>query len=372
MDPLNLPNPSRTLTHNVYHTEPVVECYNYVITRSLTGTSLKIGRSTVNSSGSDLDWEWNELSGPRDTYITSRPCAAYVLGTLHVFARCGDMKIWHRSLVPDPNGMGNDVWDPEWQDLNGISLSPPVVVYSDTRLSVLARGTDSKLYQRRFDANVSGQGFIAWEQVPVGDIGRQPSSFVMYSDPTVNTHRSMMGGPTAVFAKGNDGHSWGRLWDADRQFWTDWQDLGGRLTSDVCAIHDKDYRGYHLFGRDENMALMYQWWNVNQNPTGQWTSLRKGGWLGSGAVGFLSDEGTGHTLHLIARGRNMKLYYKRYDAKIHFEDNDEVWQLISPLSSTIAPTEPTISYSNTNAYIFLPSLTADLLYVHGMVSIIIP
>ena len=165
-----------------------------------------------------------------------------------------------------------------WGDsLGGIITSDPaVVVNSDGRLEVFARGTDNALWHIWQTAPHAGP-WSAWASLG-GIITSDPATFVN-SD-----------GRIEVFARGTDNALW-HIWQTAPHTgpWSAWASLGGIITSDPAVADNSDGR-LEVFARGTDNALWHIWQTVpHAGPWSAWGSL--GGGITSDPVVIDNSDG---------------------------------------------------------------------------------
>lgn len=192
-----------------------------------------------------------------------------------------------------PNGCWvRSRWQATWQPLGGILTSAPAAVYTGgadtsrnlTRMSVFVRGTDNALWQRKWD----GSRWSDWENLG-GVLSSAPTAVSRAAD------------RVDVFVRGTDNQLWQRSWDGTR--WSAWQQpVRGTLTSaPSCASNAAN--SIHCFARGGANQLVYT----------SWDGIRWGDWRDLGGV--LADApaaAVGGDLGAMAfvRATNNELMYK--------------------------------------------------------------
>ena len=162
---------------------------------------------------------WEGLGGA----MTSRPvCLHSGYGRIDCFARNGEHALGHIWRNRDQPWSG-------WQSLGGtITGAPECVSWGARRMDCYARGGDGALWRRSFNSRTwtdwqSLEGFIdsaGWD-------GQISCTFR-----TARTGDSIDGrDPHLIdcFVRGQEGALWRRALDGET--WSDWQNLGGMLTS---------------------------------------------------------------------------------------------------------------------------------------------
>jgi hypothetical protein len=106
-----------------------------------------------------------------------------------------------------------------------------------------------------------------------------------------------------VFARGQNNHLWHRYWNGAR--WSEWEDLGGVLTTGPAAVSWGPNR-IDVFARGQNQAL----WHI------YWDGIRWSAWEDLGGV--LTSEPAvaswgANRLDVFGRGQNQALWHKYWD-----------------------------------------------------------
>lgn len=176
-------------------------------------------------------------------------------------------------------GAGWSRWD-IWNYLAGASTSPPVVITpSNSKLLVLIRSTDNKLYTRQETA-AGSRSFGAWVQVP--HLNSSGQTLAAFSGRPAMVRRS--DGRVALYATDINGQLWEALQSSSTSSsWNRWQALssptGIKLrNSPVVAMMNSG--AFVAFSAGSNNHLYCR---VQANGTwGAWTDL--GGALAGGDV----------------------------------------------------------------------------------------
>ena len=180
--------------------------------------------------------------------------------------------------------------------------SAAAVVSSNGDLRVFVVADDGHLWGRRYDA--AAQAWAGWNDNGSAGGGLQGS---------VSAHISN-NGDIRVFVTAADNHLWSRRYDVIAQAWAGWNDngtAGGGFTSTAGSFDepDGDIRVYvvsengHAYGRRYDIAA------------GAWA-----GWsdVGTAGGGFVSGVGSltkpNGDIHVFAIAANDHLYGRRYDA----------------------------------------------------------
>lgn len=135
-----------------------------------------------------------------------------------------------------------------------------------------------------------GQGWSNWE-----DLGG-----VLTSAPTV---ASWQPNRLDVFVRGTDNALYHKWWDGSR--WLDWESLGGVLTSPPGAVSWGPNR-IDVFARGTDNTLFHKWWDGSR--WNDWESL--GGVLTSGPA--VSSRRT-NQLDVFVRGTGNRLYMRSWN-----------------------------------------------------------
>jgi hypothetical protein len=286
----------------------VVVAYNYLgridaFARSADNTLIHASQTAI---GMPLG-AWESLGG----VIESDPAVVSSGdGTLDVFAVGTDTAVWHIAQNGSTQNWSN------WQSLGGSVAGNPVAIsdFSDN-IVVLARGTDSALW---VNAQPTGQGpwtgfaslggYILSDPAVESDndlslrvvarggddtlwqIGQSAPGSLSWKPWSSMALESIIGSPIMlrytppnstsflleVFAVRSD-HSVARTVQtgSDSQFWSQWNSLGGYVTSRPAIAYNNDGR-LEVFARGGDKAL---WDNVQTSFDGPW-----GGWRSFGGV----------------------------------------------------------------------------------------
>ncbi|MGL4610435.1 MAG: M12 family metallopeptidase [Trueperaceae bacterium] len=195
---------------------------------------------------------WRELDS---TTIASDPAVAYWgPDHLNVFALSSNNTLLHKWYE-------NGGWSP-WVDLGGnLSSAPAAVSWGLGRVDVFARGVNGDLLIKSFQ-NENGWNENDW--VSLGGFLAPGSA------PAVASWKP---GRLDVFFRGADDALYHRAYENG---WSDWANLGGRLTSDPAAVSRKPGQ-IDVFARGTDAALYHKWFDAN--GWSDWYSL--GGTLSS-------------------------------------------------------------------------------------------
>ncbi|HYE12346.1 MAG TPA: sialidase [Patescibacteria group bacterium] len=107
-----------------------------------------------------------------------------------------------------------------------------------------------------------------------------------------------------VFGRGQNNALWHKWWDGSR--WSEWEDLGGVLTSAPAAVSWGPNR-IDVFGRGQNNSLWHKWWNGSS--WSQWEDLG-GGPISSAPAAASTGN---NRLEVFARGRNNQLLFRTWN-----------------------------------------------------------
>jgi hypothetical protein len=183
----------------------------------------------------------------------------------------------------------NGAWSGNWESLGGQSQivgGPDACSWGPNRLDVFARGTDSQLYHIWYHGN----GWSDWQSL----------GGTLTSDPTAV---SWGDGRIDVFARGSD-LSLQHIW-YDGGGWSNWESLGGILSSSPDAASWGPNR-LDVFVRGADGALWTLWYDGTWQG---WTSL-------GGAIAYATDPSSvalgPNRLAVIATGLDASLWIKNY------------------------------------------------------------
>lgn len=157
----------------------------------------------------DDTWsEWESLGG----ICASSPTAAYAVGMLDVYVLGIDGHLWRK------HSTSKDTWS-DWIDLGGTFTSGPAACpYSNMEVSIFVRGSDGALWYRR----AHGDSLTGWSSLH-GSPDSDPAA--------VNRGLWADSLDLEVFVRGPDDALWQRTYGPPTWQWSDWQRLGGILTS---------------------------------------------------------------------------------------------------------------------------------------------
>ncbi len=185
---------------------------------------------------------WQRL-GSMDTL--SGPGLSWEPGRhLDVFVRGTDNALYVHQYNP------NDGWVGPWQLDGQISSSPAAIALVNGPVHVFARGTDNALWHRWYD-----NGWQNWESLG-GPIGGQISS-----DPESGPSVSSWGPRRLdVFVRGTDNAVWRKWSDDGGVRWSNWESLGGTITSSPASI-SRAPNLIEVFVRGTDSKLYHIWWD---------------------------------------------------------------------------------------------------------------
>jgi hypothetical protein len=191
-------------------------------------------------------------------------------GNLLILARGADASLWYDA---QPQGQG---WT-GFTSLHGYILSDPgMELEDDYSLLVVARGGDEGLWQIG-QAAPGSLTWTGWTSLGLGSVTGTP--LILRSNPT-NSPTYLL----QVFAHRPDGSVAEAMQTAPNSlFWTDWNSLGGYLTSDPVIGENNDGR-LEAFGRGGDGALWNNEQTISNGPWGAWRSF--GGFLDQGLTAF--------------------------------------------------------------------------------------
>lgn len=193
-------------------------------------------------------WQGNVWSGWQrlgSTDILSGPGLSWEPGRLlGVFVRGGDNALYLHQYTP------NDGWVGPWPLDGQISSSPAAIALVDGPGHVFARGMDNALWHRWYD-----NGWQNWESLG-GPIGGQISS-----DPESGPSVSSWGPRRLdVFVRGTDDAVWHRWSEDGGVSWSNWESLGGIVTSSPASI-SRAPNQIEVFVRGTDSKLYHIWWD---------------------------------------------------------------------------------------------------------------
>jgi hypothetical protein len=162
---------------------------------------------------------WNSLGKPTTADVTFTPSATAPrdhLGSIHVFVKGSDAKLYYKRWISWRGGWGN------WHNLGGASTDSPGCV---SRGMIIATG----LYEQPIDCFIQANKIVLtiysrdqgdkWSNW--GSLGR-PSKYIdVDSSPTVASWDKYR---LDIFVKGSDDNMWTRFWNGNN--WSNWQNHG--------------------------------------------------------------------------------------------------------------------------------------------------
>ncbi len=186
------------------------------------------------------DWQrlgsMNTLSGPGLSWEPGRHLGVFVRGT--------DNALYLYQYNP------NNGWVGPWPLDGQISSSPAAIALVNGPVHVFARGTDNALWHRWYDG-----GWQNWESLG-GPLGGQISS-----DPESGPSVSSWGPRRLdVFVRGTDNAVWRKWSDDGGVRWSNWESLGGTVTSSPASI-SRAPNLIEVFVRGTDSKLYHIWWD---------------------------------------------------------------------------------------------------------------
>jgi hypothetical protein len=161
----------------------------------------------------DFNGTWGPWSGIGGAATSGIAVATVGTGAILAVRGIDNRAIWVNNRI-------GSTWT-GWTSLGGVSRSDPIVVTDPTGVWLFVRGGDDALYGNRFD----GSGWSGW----IGFGGRITSEPVgVYDAPSTNTH---------VVARGSDNRVYARRFTAAGPV-TDWVAMGGVAASDPTVVSD--------------------------------------------------------------------------------------------------------------------------------------
>jgi C1A family cysteine protease len=205
-----------------------------------------------------------------------------------------------------------------FETLGGVLTSTPnAVSWSENRIDVVARGTDSSVYHKWWD----GSHWNGWE-----NLGGQ-----IHGAPAIC---SWAKGRLDIFAVGLDHHLYHKWYQAG---WSNWEDLGGLLSSEPACVSWGPNR-IDIFARGMDCAMYHLWWNGVWHG---WESL--GGIITSAPA--VSSWASGR-LDCFARGTNNHLWHRWFSGG---------WSNWEDLGDNIFGNPGAVSWGPNRIDIFFPS-----------------
>ena len=226
-----------------------------------------------------------------------------------------------------------------WESLGGACVGRPSVTPIGDGLLVQVRGVSERPFVKRFENGAWSPGDMRWRRLP-GKITAEPEAlehadhvhlvargvsgraFFRHLDgdwiPVNDT--PIEGRPTLaalrdhgvqVFARGEDGRALHcPLGDGEVDDVRSWTDLGGRISSDVCAVSDHAAETVHVFARGISGRLFHKWYDGHswQPGASRWEDL--GGQGMGGASAACTPDGS---VHLLVTGISARPFHKHFD-----------------------------------------------------------
>jgi len=246
---------------------------------------------------------WPNQTGWADlggTMADSPVAVAWGAGHIDLVARGQDGHIYNKVWE-----QASGSWWPSqtgWSDLGGTMASSPVALtWGPGRLDVFARGQDGHVYSKVWEQSRGGwwPGQTAWSDLG-GAMDDAPAAVAWGP------------GHIDLVARGKDGHVYNKVWEQASGGWwpsqTEWADLGGTMDDSPIALTWGPGR-MDLFARGKDGHVYNKVWEQSRggwwpNQTG-WADL--GGAMASSPVAVA--WGAGH-IDLIARGKDGHVYNK--------------------------------------------------------------
>lgn len=261
-----------------------------------------------------IDWDkeevYDSLGGPPNNWSRSR-----VDG--NVFNKLTDDSLNYSAFDPDsvmgyniPASWTNDGFstspgsDPsptdisyigDWYPFGGFQRPSRRPASDDVR--VYARGISRRVFEKRWNGERWDPGQDDWELVRQGDISGHPgvTDFSKRSDDTTLVVRGVSGSPYVI--------------RRERGGWSDWKDLGGKITGNPTVIRTSDGTVW-AFVRGTSGRPFYK-----RRPDGQSWDTSPGGWtsLGGGITGLIGASDSGDSVGLAVRGTSGRVFVKWWD-----------------------------------------------------------
>jgi hypothetical protein len=172
-------------------------------------------------------------------------------------------------------GVGWAQWD-AWYDLGGVLVSTPVtLINSNSKLLIVGRGTDNRLYTRQETAPGS-KTFDAWYQIPSASTFVGKPALIRRGD-----------GLLAIYATDASGSVWETTQLTSGGTWGAWQALGtppGATLRDSPVLAVMNNGAFALFSTGTNHKLYTR---VQSGPLGAW-----GSWTDLGGAVLAGDRVT--------------------------------------------------------------------------------
>jgi hypothetical protein len=252
--------------------------------------------------------------------LVSAPAVAGFGNGVMAFGLASDGKIYiNQKTVMAHNGAWSGwAWNltPPATPLQG---DPAAVERSNGDISVLARSTDGKIWERVRQANGN---WTAWVQVGPGGSCTSPPSALRF------------GASVHVFCQASDGNVWRNTSSASLS-WQGWGMImtpppGKVMTADPPAVVDDGQGKLHHFVRVTDNSI---WGIVFNTGTGIWGSwFAMGGATNYGPAASSSGDGR---VDVFATGTNGQLYHSVFDPTRW----DDGWMLVQ--NSSVGNSKPT-------------------------------
>jgi hypothetical protein len=258
--------------------------------------------------------------------VTSSPLAAPAgYGEINLFAVDTSGTLWHTPI----NGSNN-----AWDSLGGVCTSSPAAVCpwnsSYFTIDVFVRGSDGALWWEYYQ-----NGWSNWHslggQVAVG------------TGPAV---ASWSAGRLDVFVEGTNGALYHKWSTNSGTSWSNWENLGGKLTSSPAATFDANVpyqatNSIYVFVRGTDGAVWQKNWNGTVSAWSSWTSL-------GGQVAPNTGPAVSQALFLFLQGTDHQLWFKSPSEGLGLSPN--------PWSNNLGG-KPSEALSNASpAAVMLPSM----------------
>ncbi|MFI7075661.1 hypothetical protein, partial [Micromonospora sediminicola] len=267
---------------------PRVIGYNNAIQIFARGTDNTLTYRSLGLSG----WspEWRTVPGT----INGTPAVAAMNNTIYVLARVNGT-VRYRYL--NQNGWNTDG---TWRALDapaGVTIaSDPVTAVFDSRMYVIARGSDNQAWVRMLTAD----GWSNWYVLP-GAIEGTPTAAVR-------------GDTLLVFGRGPTGDVRYHLYHKGDPAWSTNRTIYGSTQGDPSAIATRD-GAVHVYTRDTQNNIVYRYlndsgWNDTATDPTRWRSLGKPA-TNPDSTPITVTQGS--TLHIATRTTDTNLYLRTLD-----------------------------------------------------------
>jgi hypothetical protein len=212
------------------------------------GTDGALWQRTTTNGGAT--WTaWTSLGGQLPAGTGPGACS-WGSGRLDVFVQGTNGALYHK---------GSGAWS-NWENLGGKLTSSPAVASSGTnRIDVFVRGTDGAPYQRSW----TGTRWSSWAALDG-----------LIAQGTGPAACSWGSGRLDVFVQGTNG----ALYHKGSGAWSNWENLGGKLTSSPAAAAASSTSRIDVFVRGTDYSL--------------WQKTYNNGWSGWISLGVLSQTTT--------------------------------------------------------------------------------